>query len=758
MSYLASPAGSGFAGRHTAEMFSRFMGSNPVSNFLDTRLANALAGPGAPLMPLLGTSAGMSRYGASQAMARQAQSLPFAAEIANTNPSVMDLFSQHHEGLGPVAGPIASGLLDGFFGDRKGAYNTVLGTMHDSFGSDVRSRAAGAFDFTAAMHGGLLDGVRTDFARTHGMSFSDVAGSVARASRMNMFGVGRDRVDEIMALASRGDTLGQEGAQVLAGGMASEIAGLVAAGRDVFGAGASIEEIAAGVSQTFGQGGLRDAASATASLRAIDSASQVLDLDQETIRNYAEMMRKVAENSGAADSSLSGRVAFSMMARTEGAVLSASESGIQLDRNRVAADMASDSKIFGGSHLNRQAIAAQNVLDRMGASELVGETLQVDGTTMTYAEVKAQMSEAARVLNDPDADPERKARAMAKSEKMVQAMGGDARVSQVMEDWDTNRELEEAIQAMRHERDGGDLAAAMAESGIYSGAIDLLEDIDAGQMGVFRALASRGALSGFAHGNDRGSIEAIRRIAMEEKGMSEADAGTYALKVAQGIRDADAAGGDVAGVARAINSLYGPKDHEERIRDEIESGVELRGVMSEVFGEAYSMDMKTLVDKVAGDANEILKSEDKGAALKKVLGDKKGQGRMVLGAALVQGDAERVGRMMEDLEGADSDEDRRGVVRGHVEKAAEEAAEVVRDADKEGMKGILSALDKVSKASSDGYEPGKTRGIKERFTNLPEGDGEGGGFFEGPSMERFVKAADAVIEIAAGLNRLTGGT
>jgi hypothetical protein len=768
-SHSSSPAASGFAPPASANVFARMMGQNMISSSMDTALARLALGPAAAFLPM-GVDNGMSRFGASTAMARQAEARKFESSMAQANPLLQGLFGSV-PGLGgsPMARGAIASLAEPFLGNVKGGFNTVLGTMGDSFGGDLRSQAASASRFTMASAAGLSSGTRWDFGATHGMGFDDLMGATSRASRMGVLGVSREFVkgiDRDMQRASGLMEMGDDpsdphsnffqGSQLAeatakrAAQKASGIAEVVTAGRDVFGRDASAEDIFSGVKAIFGDSSLKDPSKAAARLRELSSASQVLDLDTETMSKYVEMMKKVAENAGAASSSSANRSALAMISNVEGIVRSASDGGVQLDRNTVAEKLAADAENYGGSMMAQATLVSQNYLDGLSESELLGNTVDVGGVTKTMAQVKQEFAESARIQSDPNATPEQRMAAAAAGDKLAEAMSGIGDVAERM--GDGFNEKAEGARAARRVAAGTDVADSQRTSGAYSAQFRrIAENLSSDEMALMKELADEKILDELSMGDASTGFDMLVKRGMD-RNMSESDAVAAANKTFDILGKVDKEGNydSIAG-AGALHAALGDRTEQEAVKNEIAAGKEKRSHLSAIYGEALSAD-KEGFQKAMGILSRAASSEKGFAtAFKEELKNASTETKDVLAALAM--DDETAADMVKRLKSADSDEGRKGI------RAA--AMHNARNALKEETDGGALAEEAKKMAMSEG--DGAAAGSADAEAAEPATQGgtaatsSGGGLLDTAKGDALAIAAQALVRIEKMLSGVLGG-
>jgi len=662
--------------------------------------------------------------------------------MALSNPMVAAAFGPA-PGLGNA--PITSvgrSALDNVFGNVQGGFNTVFGTLGSTFGGDMRSQASSAAAFTSAMATGLQkpgDTKTWDFGATHGLNFEDVASSVARAGRMNIFGLDRQMLKSSAEDAASGDPDRVARATKIISTKASEVSDFMAAGRDVFGKDAQMEDIADGVKSVFGDSALNDPSKAAGLLRDLDSASQTLDLDAETVAKYISMMKAVAQNAGAIGGSASNGMAMSMISNVEGTVRAAGNVGVQVDRNVVAQNVADDAENYGGSTLSITGTVAQNFLEGLSEKDLLTRTTNIDGVEVSMARMKKEGEELARVMGDPNATPEQRAEAARKIGKWNEGMGKVEEVRDRVRDWDVNKEYEGRDAAERIAR-GDDIAGGQLKTGSYTAEYeDVFKNTTEDDRALLEEATKRGILYDFSSSES---------LALQNKWAEET--GQDPKQFAQKLRDTvqkvqDQKDGSIEKAARKVANVFGDKTENAKVEKEIRDGSQTRKDLSSIYGESMTFD-ETGLSKAA---SLLITAMDKGegfsgamAAAKEEIGE---GGEKMLSALALSSNEKLMSQMageLGDLGGDSSQEDRDAIREKYLKMAADTA---VSDTDGGVMQKLIEKARAAAAGSGEGDTPPSPTADP---TAAPQGDGGGGGGVAG-----MIKDAGPLGEIFGNINQ-----
>jgi hypothetical protein len=530
-----------------------------------------------------GGTNGLSRYSWEQSRQRQNAINKYVPDLNTEGANGMGLFGAADSPGGRI-GAAVMGHLDP---EMRTAAFTGMGRMGRVYGGSMSNQALGAVNSTLALSASMSTDGMLDRTAMKGMELGDISSSISSAVNMRKLGItGQEMRDINTAMSSTATEEERTEGISKMGKRGREVAGLMAAGRDVLGKEASMEDIFATVQDTFGAGALKDPATATKRLREIDAAKEVLNMDQKTVTEYIKAMKQVAGNMGIVGESNTTRAAMAMIHNVEGIVNNADKNGVQLDKDKVAANVAEAAEKLGGSDDTKQMQSMFTQFERMDESALRDTQIELsDGRTASGLEVQAQANKLMATVQDPNATKEEQYEAMKKLSILKEDVisSGTPMGKEIMLNAQYYDEYE-------HSRTGVQVAQIQAEEGVYT------RDADNRKEGLGKM---REALT------DMGSHGAAAN--MEQRLKEMADAGILELNAIE----------DSSGVAKAMDKLTGgdkklQKEYEQilgvsKLVDDTVDGPTARKSLARMYETQESRDSRK--DSVAAEKRGVMNRE-----------------------------------------------------------------------------------------------------------------------------------------------------
>jgi hypothetical protein len=190
-------------------------------------------------------------------------------------------------GNGMMKGSFAQAALGTVFSKFKTRMEMYTGNLGRAFGGTTSDQMKGALQVGSALDTAMtLKGGGLDYALTQGQGYEGMAMNISTAYRRGAYVTNLD-----LLKIARGD----KGA---AKKMVGDIGEVMASGRDVFGQDATADDIISGLQDVFGREGVTDAGGAAQRLRQIEAASEVLNMDAQTVAKYMQVMKQLTRNAG----------------------------------------------------------------------------------------------------------------------------------------------------------------------------------------------------------------------------------------------------------------------------------------------------------------------------------------------------------------------------------------------------------------------------------------------------------------------------
>lgn len=518
-----APGNIGFAGRQ-----------NPFG--LPGLAGMAMGLVGGPLMDAaMGTSVagvafggtnGLSRYSWEQSRQRQNAINKYVPDLNVAGYNNLGLSGQADSHGGRI-GAAVMGHLDP---EMRTAAFTGMGRMGRVYGGSMSNQALGAVNSTLALSASMSTDGRLDRTAMRGMELGDISSGISSAVNMRKLGItGQEMRDINTAMSSTATEEEQAAGISKMGKRGREVAGLMAAGRDVYGKNASMEDIFANVQDTFGAGALKDPATATKRLREIDAAKEVLNMDQKTVTEYIKAMKQVAGNMGIVGEGNTTRAAMAMINNVEGIVNNADKNGVQLDKDEVAANVADAAEKLGGSDDTKQMQVMFTQFEQMDEESLRNTQINLkQGGTATGLQARDQANKLYAEIEDPNTTKEQKYAAMQKlsalKEDLIASgtpLGKEIMIKSQYYDEFENAGAEKQVGALQAEKNVYTRDARNREEGMdkmRNALTDLGQDDAAANMDQRVNEMAEAGVFALAATNDRGGTDAaLEKLAGGDK-------------------------------------------------------------------------------------------------------------------------------------------------------------------------------------------------------------------------------------------------
>lgn len=252
-------------------------------------------------------------------------------------------------------------------GDIREAFSIGFGQLGTQFTGGIREQGENVARFLSALTGGFTSGNELDDVLMFGSSLPETVSNIAAATHAGFFGFRGGNIQQISDAVRRGET---DFARGMARDMGRGVNEFAAAGRELFGGDASIQDIFSGVGEIMNMRGM-SVSEATGRLREIDALGEVLNVDSQVLTKYAAAMRRLSENAGIYGSTQTDAMTANLLG-AEAMTRASAANGVDVSKDSLIRHrqnvMAEDLTSFNA----RRNQAMQTILYQTPEERLVG--------------------------------------------------------------------------------------------------------------------------------------------------------------------------------------------------------------------------------------------------------------------------------------------------------------------------------------------------------------------------------------------------
>lgn len=300
--------------------------------------------------------------------------------------------------LGPSDGLLGSMARDFLGSDLSMSARIGMATMAPFMGGSLKDRANGIYDITSGLaRTGQGPGGRFNTKLTSGIGMTDVMQAMGQASAFGFQGFSVGEIENDFARSPDGSPSRMAGFE-----RAQGLAGMVSAGRGIFGRSTSVNQVMSKYADIFGEGAIGTGGEAETRLRKVQSMAESANVDSKFVAEYVKVIRKMAETmgmsgQGAANFAIN-TVETSMNLRT-----SMGQKGLSLTDSQAGNIAGSSARLSANSGIIQIADAFQFGLGKYTAGDR--EKIRV-GKYGSLEDIKRKF-DTAKLVNSNDPDQQR---------------------------------------------------------------------------------------------------------------------------------------------------------------------------------------------------------------------------------------------------------------------------------------------------------------------------------------------------------------